>query len=271
MMQTQNLTQDQISARTIDSAEDCVDAVLRMLQFGSADAPLFRIHHKDLSMAVALKRLGFNLFTLLRHPIRRAISAYYYHRNVTKRMANRPEHMPEAYLSSMLREENIIKTALGQTPVWSFTCSWDNCKYRFCEGLAPRDNNAPLTAADAEKTIKALDTLFDVVGCGDTGMDSMQTLIQKAYGWSTYTIGRLNVHNDTHAPGGVTTPTRMRELAKRTLEFRVFEHYCGAQEETWMPYTLQDDKPSFETRRDAVPLDRGSRRHFAPGARGQQP
>ena len=45
--------------RTIDSSEDCQLAVLRMLE--TREYPFFHLHHKDFTMAIALRRLGFKL------------------------------------------------------------------------------------------------------------------------------------------------------------------------------------------------------------------
>jgi hypothetical protein len=43
--------------------EDCLIAIMRMLEI--EEYPFFHVHFKDYTFAVALKRLGFQLYALL--------------------------------------------------------------------------------------------------------------------------------------------------------------------------------------------------------------
>jgi hypothetical protein len=100
---------------------------MRMLEV--QEYPFFHVHFKDYAFAVALKRLGFQMsvrivhaccvvlmrgrFTVLRHPLRRAISTYYYHKHVSKKWSSYPETMPAPFLKRLVEEDNLALSISG--------------------------------------------------------------------------------------------------------------------------------------------------------------
>ena len=52
-------------------------------------------------------------FTVLRHPLRRAISTYYYHKHVSKKWSAYPETMPAPFLKRLVEEDNLALSISG--------------------------------------------------------------------------------------------------------------------------------------------------------------
>ena len=52
----------------------------------------------------------------MRHPLRRAISTYYFNRDVSKRWADYPERMPLKLLRRMLEDDPVAASISGGIP-----------------------------------------------------------------------------------------------------------------------------------------------------------
>jgi hypothetical protein len=126
---------------------------------------------------------------VLRHPLRRAISTYYFHKHVSKKWKTYPDTMPISFLKRLVDEDNValsisgMKTSLSvcwtglcthASTAWSFGCMWSRCKFRFCGDLTPQDG-ARLDEATLVPSLELFHNVMDGhIGCV-WGLSSSQT------------------------------------------------------------------------------------------------
>jgi hypothetical protein len=92
---------------TVNASRDCLDDLRSIIELNPYSGALIHLHHKDFSFALALKRLGMRVFTILRHPIRRAISAFYYFSKVKTRFKHVQDKPSARIIDQMVMTDQV--------------------------------------------------------------------------------------------------------------------------------------------------------------------
>ena len=213
---------------TIENEDDCNQAIHRAL---SNTTPKFwHIHHKDFSMAIALRRAGFKLVTILRHPVLRAISEYNYKKYFRK--IDPGFELNSTSLVKMVKEDNLVRTLTSAHWWWSVSCDWSKCDSKYCEKLQNKQAYKKKDSdANLRNALTALTKNFEVVHCLEHDDKELIVGVEAKFGLSLPAFPQVNANE--HTSTVTLSSAEIDELRRTSVDYQLYLEMCGEDKKSF--------------------------------------
>ncbi len=169
--------------------------------------------HIPFGIHTLLPQTRYRYMTVLRDPVERVISMYYYMRS-----KNCPDLDKRNYFEAITLDEYVSNEIHDYfSDIWhkSWTCSTYNLQTRMLAG--------DLKRCDLKKAINNLNSFFQVVGITERFAETLK-VINKNYGWNVTSGEKENVTPDKPALKDIPDKTIRLIRSKNEMDMELYSH-----------------------------------------------